>query len=157
MSGGERSWLGLVREIGISFTALLRAEFEALVGDLTHTGRSLVRLLVLAGAVAAVVFWSLGLLLYLGVELLALVLPRWGAAAVLLGLLLLTAAGLAVALRRRWTSLESPADTVRRRLDDQRRWWRRQVEGESADDRVPERGMDRAADRAMDRSDGEIP
>ncbi len=128
MSGG-RPWLAMVREIGVSFVALLRAEFEALIGDLASSGRSLLRLLVLAGLAAGVIFWSLGLLLYLGVELLSLVLPRWGAAAALLGLFLLVALLLALAVRRRWTALEPPATTVRRRLDDNRRWWRERVEG----------------------------
>lgn len=128
MSGG-RPWMAMVREIGVSFVALLRAEFEALVGDLANSGRSLLRILVLAGFAAGVIFWSLGLLLYLGVELLSLVLPRWGAVASLLGLLLLVALLLALAMRRRWAAIEPPAATVRRRLADNRRWWHERVEG----------------------------
>lgn len=132
MSEGERSWSGLVREVGRSFLALLRAEIDALVGDFQGSARTLVRALLLAAVAGAVVFWAIGLLIDLAVELLALVLPRWGAAAVVLGVLIVAALVLAIVVRRRFMAIESPADTVRRRVEESRVWWTRRIEGEEA-------------------------
>jgi hypothetical protein len=132
MSGGERTWSGLAREVGRSFLALLRAEIDALVGDLQGSARTLVRALLLAAIAGAVVFWAIGLLIDLAVELLALVLPRWGAAAVVLGALVAAALVLVAIVRRRFLAIESPADTVRRRVEESRVWWTRRIEGEEA-------------------------
>ena len=138
-----------MREIGEAFLALLRAEVEALVADFGRSGRALARALVLAAAAGAVLFWALALVLYLAIELLALVLPRWGAVAVVLGLFL-AAAALLVALRARPLRRRSKAPRARcgRRLDDSRRWWRARV---GAEDGAP---MPRAAER---RPDEELP
>lgn len=132
MSVGERSWSGLVREVGHSFLALLRAEIDALVGDFQGSARRLVRAVLLAAVAAAVVFWAIGLLIDLAVELLALAMPRWGAAAVVLGVLVVAALVLVAVVRRRFLAIESPADTVRRRVDESRAWWTRRIEGEEA-------------------------
>ena len=81
MNRSERSWSGLVRDVGRSFLALVRAELEALAGDLQGSARTLLRALLVAAIAGAVVFWAIGLAIDVIVELLALVLPRWGAAA----------------------------------------------------------------------------
>jgi hypothetical protein len=123
----RRGFAEIVREIGESFLALVRAELDALLEDFGRSGRALGRALLLAGAAAAVLFWTLGLVLYLAIELLALALPRWGAVAIVLGVFALAAAILAIVARRRLNSIEPPAATVRRRLDESRAWWDRRV------------------------------
>ncbi|KAB2955153.1 MAG: hypothetical protein F9K18_13740 [Thermoanaerobaculia bacterium] len=130
MTAHGGSWRALVRELGGAVLDLLRAEADALVRDLGASGRTLVRALVFAAVAGAVAFWTLGLLVYLAVELLTLVLPRWGAAAVVLGAFALAAAALALAARSRLRALESPDVTVRRRLADSRRWWRERIEAD---------------------------
>jgi len=122
------------REVGEAFVALWKAELATIADDLGKSGRALVRALVLVAVAAAVGFWTLGLMLYFGVELLALVLPRWGAVGVVLGLLLLVSLILLVMARKRFGEVESPAATVRRRLDDHRRWWQSRVASEEADE-----------------------
>lgn len=121
---GERGWADLVREVGEAFLALLRAEVEALVSDFGRSGRALGRALALAAGAGAVLFWALALVIYVVVELLALVLPRWGAAAATLGIFLLAAGILVAVARARWRAIEDPVRTVRRRVEDSRRWWR---------------------------------
>ena len=134
MSEPGRSWSALVREIGEAFLALLRAEVEAVARDLGDSGRALLRALVLAGFAFAVAFWALGLIVYLAVELLALVLPRWGAVGIVLAVFVLASAILAAVAARRLRAVESPAATVRRRMEDNRRWWRERIGAEPAPD-----------------------
>lgn len=121
------SWKARVREIGEAFLALVRAELAALAADLGRSGRALARALVLVGIAFGVGFWTLGLVLYFAIELLALVLPRWGAVGIVLALFLVVTLTLVVSARRRFASIESPATTLQRRLDENRRWWRERV------------------------------
>jgi len=130
MSEPRATWGALVREIGEAWIALLRAEAEAVARDLGASGRALLRALLVAAVAGAVAFWALGLVVYLAVELVALALPRWGAVAVVLGVFVLAAALLARLAASRLRAVETPAATVRRRLDDGRRWWRERIAAE---------------------------
>jgi len=136
MSGSGRGWTDLVREVGEAFLALLRAELRALAGDLGRNGRGLLRVLLLAASAVAAGFWGVALLLDLAVEVLALWLPRWGAMSLVLALLVVVAGVLAAVSRARWRALEPPAETLRRRLEESRAWWRERIETEVA----PEEG-----------------
>jgi Putative Actinobacterial Holin-X, holin superfamily III len=129
MSDPGRSFRGRVREVGEAFLGLLRAEAEALLRDFGASGRALARVALLAALAGGVVFWSLGLAIQLGVEVAALWLPRWGAVAVVLGVFLVLAGGLAALAVARLRRIEKPSDTVRRRLEENRRWWRERIEG----------------------------
>lgn len=127
MNAERSSWSAMVREIGEAFLALLRAELEAVARDLGASGRALLRALVVAAIAGTVAFWAFGLIIYLAVELLALVLPRWGAAAIVLGVFLVATLVLARVAAARLRALETPAATVRRRVEDGRRWWQERI------------------------------
>src|SRR5690606_32806439 len=73
MSDERRAWLGMVRDVGVAFADLARAELAAIAADLGRSGGALVRALVVAAVAAACAFWTLGLAIYFAVELLA----RW--------------------------------------------------------------------------------
>jgi len=123
----RRDWVQLFRGLGDSLLELLRAEVRALTDDLKATGKRLagaVALFLVAGFFA---FWSCGLIAYLAIELLASVLSRAGAVAVVLGAFLLISALSALWAMLKMRRLEGPADTVRRRLDDSRGWWQQRV------------------------------
>lgn len=124
-------WLELLRSLGGALLELLKAEAEALVGDLRSSGRRLsvaVLLLAIGGFVA---FWACGVLSYALVELVALRLPRWSAALLVFGLLIVVALLLGVLARFKLRRLERPASTVRRRLTESLDWWDRRIsEGE---------------------------
>jgi putative superfamily III holin-X len=124
---GMAQWKARLREIGESFLALVRAELAALAADLGQSGRALARALVLVGIAFGVGFWTLGLLLYFAIELLALVLPRWGAVGIVLALFVAVTLILILTARSRFAAIESPAATLERRLDENRRWWRERV------------------------------
>jgi len=126
----ERSWSRRVRDVGEAFLGVLRAEIAEIADEIGRSGRALVRALVLVAVAAGIAFWTLGLLLYFSIELLTLVLPRWGAAGVVLAVFVLVSAILLAVARRRFSAVESPTTTVRRRFEDHRRWWQERVVGE---------------------------
>ena len=126
-AGGQLGWTARIRSVGEAFLGVLRAEIGAVVADLGQSGRALVRALLWVAAAMAVGFWTLGLLIYFAVELLALVVPRWGAVGIVFGLFLLVGALLALAVKRQVSTIEPPDETVRRHLADSQRWWSERV------------------------------
>ena len=136
--GGQAGWGSRIRDVGEAFLGVVRAELVALANDLGASGRALARALLELGAALAVLFWTLGLLIYTLVELLALTLPRWGATAIVFGLFAVAAAILVSVARRRLAAIEPPDATVRRRMDESRRWWRERVATVSELDAPPE-------------------
>ena len=85
------------------------------------------RALGLFGAAAAVGFWLVALILYTLIQVLALWLPQWGAAAVVTGLTALAVAALALIGWSKLKRLESPGATLGRRWQDHREWWDRRL------------------------------
>jgi cytochrome c biogenesis protein CcdA len=133
MRGNSNGWLALLRSLGQAGTDLLRSEIEALGSDLADSGASLTRAVGLFVAAAFVVFWAIGALGYFTIELLALWLPRWGAALIVLVLLLVVVWILWVVAKRKLREVEGPAATVRRRVTDHLDWWQdRVLDGPSA-------------------------
>ena len=112
-----------VSAIGQAGVELLKAEASVLAGEMRLTTRAVVRILVLTALAAFVLFWALAVIVFLGIEVGSLWLPRWGASLVVLALLLVLALVAALAARRTLRRVESPAALVRRRLDDHRDWW----------------------------------
>lgn len=123
----RRSWLELIRAVGKALLELAAAEIEALVGDLKASGRALAGVLLLFVVAAFFGFWTLGLLFYAAVEALTLWLPRWGAALAVAGAGLLGVAIVAGIGWLRLRRLESPAETVRRRVRDHVGWLQESV------------------------------
>lgn len=123
-------WRSRVSEVGSAFLGVVRAEIDAVVRDLGDSGRQLVRVLVVAAVAAAVGFWALGLTLYLAIELLALVQPRWRAVLFVWLAFVIATAVAALLARARAKRIESPAAILRRRSEETRRWWSEQIAGE---------------------------
>ncbi len=120
-------WTSALAPLGQAGVELLRAELGALNSELQGSSRVLVRALLLLAVALFVLFWAIGALAYVLVEVAALWLPRWGAAVSVLGVFLLASWVLVIVARRRLRSVETPLGTVRRRLDEHRNWWERRV------------------------------
>ncbi len=118
-----KGWLDLVRSLGEALLDVLRAELGALQGDLQRSGRHLGAGAALLAGAAMLAFWSIGLILFVLVAALAVWLPLWGAALVVLALFLAGTALLAWLGKKRLQEVESPVASVRRRLDDHLTWW----------------------------------
>jgi hypothetical protein len=120
-------WLGALRSLGQAGGDLLRSEIDALGSDLADSGASLARAIGLFLGAVFVVFWAIGALGYLSIELLALWLPRWGAALIVFVLLLVVIWILWMMAKRKLRQAERPTETVRRRVADHLDWWQDRV------------------------------
>jgi hypothetical protein len=118
--------------MGESFFDVLRAELAVLRADLRTSARFLKRSALLLVLALFTCFWALGTAVYLLVALLSLWLPGWGAAAVVLALLLLLTFGLLMAARNRLRQIEPPAQTLQRRVDEHKDWWHENLLPEAA-------------------------
>jgi len=135
----EPSWGDRIREVGEAFLGLVRAEIAAVAADLGKSGRALVSALIWTAVAGATVFWTLGLLIFLLIELLDLVLPRWGAVSIVFGLFALSSLVLVLSVRRRFASIEGPQSTFQRRLDENRRWWQSKIARDDDEEATPPR------------------
>jgi len=116
-------WIDLFRSLGESLLEVWRAELATLQDDLQRSGRHLGTALGLLGGALVLLFWIVGLLLFVLIALLHVWLPWWAAALIVL-LLFVLSTGLLVWLGvRRLRQVENPVETVRRRVDSHLDWW----------------------------------
>jgi len=116
-------WGETFRNLGQSVLGVLRAEAAAVEADLRRTGQQAAGAAGLLGAAVVVAFWTVGLLIAAIVAVLALWLPVWGAALVVLALFAAVTGGLAWLGVRRLKEIENPAASIRRRVSDHLDWW----------------------------------
>jgi Zn-dependent protease with chaperone function len=116
-------WIDLFRSLGESLLEVWRAEMGTLQEDLQRSGRNLGVALGIFGAAAVLLFWIVGLLLFVLVSLLHVWVPWWAASLIVLALFVLTAGILAKLGLNRMRRVENPLETVRRRVDSHFDWW----------------------------------
>jgi len=118
-----KGWIELFRSLGESLIEVVRAEAEALQGDLKRSGRHLGIALGLIGAAVLLLFWVLGLLIFSVIALLSIWLPLWGAALIVLAFFAIAMFVLIWLGIRRLRLVENPVDSVKRHVDDHLDWW----------------------------------
>ncbi len=116
-------WGASLQALGGAFSELVGAELAALSDDLSRSGKRLGGALLLLASALFVLFWAVGLAVYVAVEVTHQWLPRWAAAAVVLGVVLLLMGLLAAVGWRRLKRLEPPTAMMRRRWTSHRAWW----------------------------------
>lgn len=116
-------WIDMFRGLGESLLDVLRAEVATLQEDLSRSGRIAGGALALLGAALILLFWIIGLLIFVLVTVLAIWLPLWAASLVVLALFLAVAGILAWMGVKRFKQVENPVQTFRRRVDDHLDWW----------------------------------
>ena len=121
--GGMAGWIEMFRGLGESLIEVLRAEVSTLQEDLARSGRHLGTSLGLLGVALILLFWIIGLLIFVLIALLAIWLPLWAASLVILVTFVLGAGLLTWLGLRRMRRVENPMQTVRRRFDDHLDWW----------------------------------
>ena len=132
-----RGWLGMLHSLNRSLLAVWRAELAALFDDLSSSGRRLRSALLLLALAGSLFVLLIGTLVFTAIAALSVVMPLWGAALTVAGVLALAVAIVAGLGMARLRTVESPASTVRRRVDDHLDWWnrrlssgRREIDGE---------------------------
>ncbi|HEX6861841.1 MAG TPA: phage holin family protein, partial [Thermoanaerobaculia bacterium] len=118
-----QGWIDLFRSLGESLIEVVRAETTALQADLKTSGRHLGIALGLLGAAVLLLFWVLGLLIFLAVAVLSVWLPVWAAALIVFLLFAAVMAVLILLGLRRLKLVENPVDSVKRHVDDHLDWW----------------------------------
>jgi len=106
---------------------VFRAEWDGLCEEIGRSGHRLSRVGLILLFAGFILFWALGALIFAAVVVVSLRIPLWASALTIGGILL--AAGLLLG-RHGWRSakaLESPAVTVRRRVEDHALWWQERV------------------------------
>jgi hypothetical protein len=116
-------WIELFRSLGEALLEVWRAELGTLQDDLQRSGRHLGVALGLFGVAVLLLFWTIGLVLFVLVSLLHVWLPWWGASLVVLALFAIAMAILAWLGLRRIRKFENPLETLRRRVDSHLDWW----------------------------------
>ncbi len=116
-------WIEMFRGLGEALLDVLRAEVATLQEDLTRSGRIAGGALALLGTALILLFWIVGLLIFALVAVIAIWLPLWAAALIVLGLFLAATALLAWLGLNRMKQVENPVQTFRRRVDDHLDWW----------------------------------
>ena len=129
---GLRGWIELFRSLGQALFEVLRAEAAALGEDFRRSGSQLLRGLALCGGAAAVGFWTLGVVVATLIAVLAIWLPPWAAALIVMALFGATAGLLAALGWRQLRQLETPAASIRRRVEDHLEWWQHRLLAEPA-------------------------
>jgi cytochrome c biogenesis protein CcdA len=125
-------WLARAQRLGSAYLAVVQAELQAVLRDLGESGRGVLRAAVLFTVTVALGFWTVGLLVYFLVEMLALWLPRWGAVGVVFAVFVAGTLAFAAACVARGRRIESPSAIVERRWRDHSSWWQEQIAGEAA-------------------------
>lgn len=118
-----QGWIDLFRSLGESLIEVVRAETGALQEDLKRSGRHLGVALGLFGAAVLLLFWILGLAVFTLVSVLAVWLPLWAAALIVLALFVIVAGILAWLGLKQIRQVENPVDSVKRHVDDHLDWW----------------------------------
>jgi cytochrome c biogenesis protein CcdA len=124
------AWLARAQSLGSAYFAVLRAEMQAALQDLGESGKGLLRAALLFTVTLALGFWTVGLLVYFLIEMLALWLPRWGAVGAVFGLFVLGTVSFAAACVARARRIEAPTAMLQRRLRDHADWWQERIAGE---------------------------
>ena len=130
----------MLRSLGDSLIEVIGAEWTALTGDLRSSGRRFSLAVGLLALAAFLLFWAVGAAGFVLFEILILWVPGWAAALVVCGVFLVVGLTVGLVGRKRLRTLELPADTVRRRLDDHMEWWQSNLLGDEGDESAQQLG-----------------
>lgn len=122
-----KGWLARLRSLGQALVELLSAEVAALGDDLKGSAKQLGRGAILLAVAAFFGFWTVGALAYAVVEILTFWLPRWGAVLACTGAFGLLTLIFLLLGRSRLRRLESPVQTVAKRIESHSAWLRHEV------------------------------
>ncbi|MFQ5525362.1 MAG: phage holin family protein [Thermoanaerobaculia bacterium] len=127
MSRRRSRWSDVLAPVGQAGLDLVRAEYGVVSSEIRTSSRVLARSLFLLVIGLFALFWAIGALALLLVEVGSLWLPRWGAALSVLSMFVAVGLVFAAIARSRLREIELPTQTVRRRIDEHRDWWEQRI------------------------------
>lgn len=117
------SWVEMFRALGQALIEVFKAELAEMSEELGVSAKHLGWALAFFGAAAFLTFWMLPAFMFLAGLVLAIWLPAWAAALIVVVFFLLVMAILGFLGYRRIRKLENPVETVRQRYDEHKEWW----------------------------------
>lgn len=117
------SWVEMFRALGQALVEVFKAELAETSEELGVSAKHLGWALAFFGAVAFLAFWMLPAFMFLAGLVLAIWLPAWAAALIVVVFFLLVMAILGFLGYRRIRKLENPVETVRQRYGEHKEWW----------------------------------
>jgi hypothetical protein len=121
------SWVELFQSLREAFVGVIEAEVSSLRLDFELSKRQLVRAIGLAAGAIFVVFWAIGVVVFLLIQVAGLWLPLWAAALVVLAFLVITCMALLVAARGSLRRIEAPKALIRRHVRESMDWWEDEI------------------------------
>lgn len=121
------SWIDLFQSLREAFIGVVQAEVSALRLDFELSKRRLARAIGLAAGAIFVVFWAIGVVVFLLIQVAGLWLPLWAAALVVLGVLTIIGTTLVFAARANLRRIEAPKAMIRRHVQESMDWWEDEI------------------------------
>lgn len=139
------SWIELLQSLREAFIGVVQAEARSLRIDFELSKRHLGRAVGLAAVAIFVVFWVIGVVVLLLIQVAGIWLPAWAASLVVLVLLAILAMALLAGAKASFQRIEAPKAMIRRHVQEHMDWWEDEILPAS-------RGAD---DASLARGDGE--
>ena len=126
---GQRisSWVELFQSLQEAFIGVVQAEVRSIRADFELSKRLLARAIGLAAGAMFVVFWAIGVVVFLLIQVAGLWLPLWLATLVVLAVLVVVGVVLVAAARGSLRRIEAPKAMIRRHVQESMDWWEDEI------------------------------
>jgi len=121
------SWVELVQSLQEAFIGVVQAEVRSLRLDIDLSKRRLARAIGLAAGAIFLVFWAIGVVVFLLIQVAGLWLPLWAATLIVLALLVVASMALVAAARGSLRQIEAPKAMLRRHIQESMDWWEDEI------------------------------
>lgn len=121
------SWIELLQSLREALIGVMQAEVRSLRIDFELSKRHLGRAVGLAVVAIFVVFWVIGVLVLLLIQVAGIWLPAWAASLVVLVFLAILAMALFAGAKSNFQRIEAPKAMIRRHVQDHMDWWEDEI------------------------------
>ena len=121
------SWIELLQSLREAFIGVMQAEVRSLRVDFELSKRHLGRALGLSAVAIFVVFWVIGVMVLLLIQVAGIWLPAWAASLVVLVFLAILAMALFAGAKSNFQRIEAPKAMIRRHVQEHMDWWEDEI------------------------------
>ena len=121
------SWIELLQSLREAFIGVMQAEVRSLRVDFELSKRHLGRALGLSAVAIFVVFWVIGVMVLLLIQVAGIWLSAWAASLVVLVFLAILAMALFAGAKSNFERIEAPKAMIRRHVQEHMDWWEDEI------------------------------
>ena len=121
------SWIELLQSLREAFIGVMQAEVRSLRVDFELSKRHLGRALGLSAVAIFVVFWVIGVMVLLLIQVAGIWLSAWAASLVVLVFLAILAMALFAGAKSNFQRIEAPKAMIRRHVQEHMDWWEDEI------------------------------